>query len=97
DVAPFFLQTYGRLFEPKKLEWNSFSWRGLHFAHRLGIAGGVDKNGVTLKGWWALGAGFVEVGTVTPKPQGPNPGIIMKRNLEHSALWNRMGFPSAGV
>lgn len=63
----------------------------------MGIAGGVDKNGEHLKDWWRLGCGFVEVGTVTPRPQSPNPGKIMDRDLELKAMWNKMGFPSEGA
>lgn len=97
DIAPFFLRAYGALCGPQTLTWRSVHWRGLHFSNPVGIAGGVDKNAETLKGWWAFGAGFVEVGTVTPQPQGPNPGRIMSRDIQHQALWNKMGFPSKGV
>lgn len=97
DVAPFFLRAYGALKAPATLECRPFQWRGLRFANRFGIAGGVDKNAENLRGWWALGAGFVEVGTITPRPQGPNPGKILRRDRARSALWNRMGFPSHGI
>lgn len=62
----------------------------------MGIAGGVDKNAEHLKDWWSLGCGFVEIGTVTPRPQTPNPGKIMDRDLQLHAMWNKMGFPSEG-
>ena len=75
----------------------TFQWKDLSFPTRVGLAGGVDKSGKSLKSWQALGAGFLEVGTVTPKPQKPNPGTIMKRSLKHWALWNKMGFPSPGM
>lgn len=77
--------------------WNSFSAKGLVFPNRLGLAGGVDKEGDHLLAWQKLGAGFVEVGTVTPVPQEPNPGKIMDRDWERGNLWNKMGFPSAGM
>jgi len=77
--------------------WKPFHWRGLHFSNPLGIAGGVDKNGHLLPLWPKLGCGFAEIGTVTPRPQSPNPGKIMDRDWEHKALWNKMGFPSEGA
>jgi dihydroorotate dehydrogenase len=69
----------------------------LKFPNRIGVAGGVDKNAQNVQAWWALGAGFVEVGTVTPRPQKGNTPPIVDRDLLHEALWNRMGFPSHGV
>jgi dihydroorotate dehydrogenase len=97
DLAPFFLYSRTFVFKAVTLRWRPFSWRGLEFANRLGIAGGVDKDGSSLPGWWSLGVGFVEVGTVTPRPQGPNPGRIIARDATRSALWNKMGFPSRGM
>jgi len=73
------------------------SWRGLNFPNPIGIAGGVDKVGKSLSSWQALGAGFLEVGTVTPLPQSANPGKIMDRSLKDWALWNKMGFPNGGA
>ncbi|HWU43453.1 MAG TPA: quinone-dependent dihydroorotate dehydrogenase, partial [Bdellovibrio sp.] len=67
------------------------------FANPVGIAGGMDKNAEHVLDWWRLGSGFVEVGTVTPYAQEPNPGKIMDRDLVHQALWNKMGFPSDGA
>jgi dihydroorotate dehydrogenase len=78
-------------------EWRPFDWRGLHFPNRLGIAGGVDKDAQNIKAWWALGAGFLEVGTVTPLPQPGNSPPVVDRDVPHEALWNRLGFPSQGV
>ncbi len=98
DLAPVGLRIYSDLCGVQKTpEWQSFTWRGLHFANRLGIAGGVDKDAENLDQWQKLGCGFVEIGTVTPKPQRPNPGRILARDWEHSNLWNKMGFPSAGA
>ena len=78
-------------------EWQSFTWRGLHFPNRLGVAGGVDKDAQNIHAWWALGAGLVEVGTITPQAQKGNTPPVVDRDVAHSALWNRMGFPSQGV
>ncbi len=77
--------------------WRPLKWKGLYFPNRLGLAGGVDKNADLIEEWWAYGAGFVEVGTITPKPQSPNPGVIINRDIESRALWNKMGFPGDGA
>jgi len=77
--------------------WKPVHWRGLLFKNPLGLAGGVDKNAEHLHSWWKFGCGFVEVGTVTPEPQKPNPGKIMDRDIATKSLWNRMGFPSEGM
>jgi dihydroorotate dehydrogenase len=79
------------------LSWGSFSWRGLEFTNPLGIAGGIDKDAVSIQDWWTLGPGFIEIGTITPRPQRGHTGRRLARHLEHRALWNRMGFPSQGV
>ncbi len=97
DIAPIALKL-GAAFQTSDIpKWNPLKWKGLTFPNRLGLAGGVDKDGELIEEWWAYGAGFVEIGTVTPKPQGPNPGKIMGRDLESRALWNRMGFPGSGA
>lgn len=96
-LSPYFLRAHGAAFSPVTYEWRPRVWRGLRFANPLGLAGGVDKDATTVRGWWTLGAGFIEIGTVTPLPQGPNPGRIMGRDLAQNALWNKMGFPSRGA
>jgi dihydroorotate dehydrogenase len=85
-------RVYG--FEPKKLETRLF---GQTFTSPLGIAAGFDKNGVAAPALRALGFAFVEVGTVTPRPQEGNPRPRMFRLKEDIALINRMGFPNQGV
>ena len=60
----------------------------------LGIAGGVDKDALSYRDWWALGAGFCEVGTVTPEPQKKNPNRTLARSRKYQSLWNHLGFPS---
>jgi len=79
------------------LVWQSFDWQGCHFCNRLGIAGGVDKNALHILDWQRLGAGFVEIGTVTPLPQTANPGKIIDRHWDDKVLWNKMGFPNQGL
>jgi dihydroorotate dehydrogenase len=70
---------------------------GLTFPSPLGVAGGLDKDAEHFEGLGALGFGFVEVGTVTPRAQTPNPGPILARVTGDRALLNRMGFPNKGA
>lgn len=97
DLSGLALRAVAAFSDKTPPAWRSFAWRGLVFKNRLGLAGGADKNGEFLRAWWALGAGFVEVGTVTPRPQEPNPGQIMDRHAPSLSLWNRMGFPNDGA
>ena len=70
---------------------------GLEFPNPVGCAAGLDKNGEHVDALLALGFGFVEVGTVTPKPQAGNPKPRMFRLPEHQAVINRLGFNNDGV
>lgn len=70
---------------------------GVRFRNRVGLGAGFDKDGVALRGWAALGFGFVEVGTVTPQPQPGNRRPRLFRLTDDRALVNRMGFNNAGA
>lgn len=70
---------------------------GLRFPNRIGMAAGLDKNGRVIDGLGAMGFGFVEVGTVTPKGQPGNPKPRMFRLPEANALINRLGFNNEGL
>lgn len=70
---------------------------GLTFPNPVGLAAGLDKNGAHIDALFALGFGFVEVGTVTPRPQPGNPKPRMFRLPEHQAIINRLGFNNEGV
>ncbi|MDO6562243.1 quinone-dependent dihydroorotate dehydrogenase [Amphritea sp. 1_MG-2023] len=70
---------------------------GIQFPNPVGLAAGLDKNGIAIDGMAALGFGFVEVGTVTPRPQPGNPKPRLFRIPEHQAIINRMGFNNQGV
>jgi len=70
---------------------------GLTFKSPLGLAAGFDKNGVATPALAALGFGFIEIGTVVPKPQEGNPRPRLFRLIEDQALINRMGFNSDGM
>ncbi len=70
---------------------------GLDFTNPVGLAAGLDKDGVCIDGLAALGFGFLEIGTVTPQPQPGNPSPRLFRLPQAHALINRMGFNNAGV
>src|SRR5712692_6509125 len=65
---------------------------GLEFPNPVGLAAGLDKNGEHIDGLAALGFGFIEVGTVTPRPQPGNPKPLLFRLPQAQALVNRFGF-----
>ncbi len=70
---------------------------GIEFSNPVGLAAGLDKNGDCIDGLGALGFGFIEIGTVTPKPQPGNPKPRLFRAPEQQAIVNRMGFNNKGV
>jgi len=70
---------------------------GLQFPNRIGLAAGLDKNGEALDGLARLGFGFIEIGTITPRPQPGNPRPRMFRLPEVRGIINRMGFNNHGV
>jgi dihydroorotate dehydrogenase len=81
-------------FEDERLRVRLF---GQSFDNPLGIAAGLDKNGIAVPALRALGFAYVEVGTVTPQPQPGNDRPRLFRLKEDVALINRLGFPSEGV
>ncbi|VVD88257.1 quinone-dependent dihydroorotate dehydrogenase [Pandoraea anhela] len=70
---------------------------GIRFPNPVGLAAGLDKDGSCIDGLAALGFGFVEVGTVTPRPQPGNPKPRIFRLPQAEAIINRMGFNNGGV
>jgi dihydroorotate dehydrogenase len=80
-----------------RLPQTPVSCLGLHFPNALGLAAGMDKSASAVEAWSALGFGFVEVGTLTPRPQPGNPKPRLFRLPEHEALINRMGFNNVGI
>ncbi len=70
---------------------------GLNFKNPVGLAAGMDKNGDYITALNALGFGFLEIGTVTPRPQPGNPKPRLFRLPEHQAIINRMGFNNLGI
>ena len=70
---------------------------GVNFPNPIGLAAGLDKNGVALPAWAAMGFGFIEIGTVTAKAQSGNPKPRIFRFPEQQALINRLGFNNDGA
>src|SRR5207245_4921142 len=70
---------------------------GVSFPNPIGLAAGLDKNGVALPAWAALGFGFIEIGTVTAKAQSGNPKPRIFRFPEQQALINSLGFNNDGA
>ena len=88
---------------PAKLAWchtfvdDPIELAGLKFPNRVGLAAGLDKNARCIDAFGGMGFGFVEVGTVTPKPQPGNPKPRMFRLQQADALINRLGFNNDGL
>ena len=70
---------------------------GINFSNPIGLAAGLDKNGEAVRGFSSIGFGFMEVGTITPKPQLGNDKPRLFRLPEDGALINRMGFNNVGI
>jgi dihydroorotate dehydrogenase len=83
-----------RFFQPPSKPQTLF---GLTFPNPIGVAAGLDKNGVALPAWAALGFGFIEIGTVTAKAQPGNPKPRIFRLPGQQALINRLGFNNDGA
>jgi dihydroorotate dehydrogenase len=79
---------------PEELPVTAF---GIRFPNPVGLAAGLDKNAAHIDELGALGFGFIEVGTVTPRPQPGNPKPRMFRLPRHQAIINRLGFNNEGV
>ncbi len=92
------LRTLGRLLPAAApLAAKPTTVMGIDFPNRVGLAAGLDKNGEAIDGLAQLGFGFVEIGTVTPRPQPGNPRPRMFRLPEVQGVINRMGFNNHGV
>src|ERR1700757_1248876 len=83
-----------RFFQPPSKSKTLF---GLSFPNPIGLAAGLDKNGVAIPAWAALGFGFIEIGTVTAKAQPGNPKPRIFRLPKQQALINRLGFNNDGA
>ena len=81
----------------KVINQNEQNIIGMKFRNKLGTAAGLDKNGDYIDALGALGFGFLEVGTVTPKPQYGNPKPRVFRNYSENSIINRLGFNNKGI
>ena len=92
-ILGFIIETFYKVESPK-LTRKLF---GLNFENPVGIAAGFDKNATHISEFEKFGFGFIEIGTVTPKPQDGNPKKRLFRLKEDSAIINRLGFNNDGV
>ena len=86
-----------KLFHEQPIDCKHHKIMGLDFPNRVGLAAGLDKNGAHIKELAALGFGFIEIGTVTPRPQPGNPKPRLFRITQANALINRLGFNNSGI
>ncbi|HEX5049280.1 MAG TPA: quinone-dependent dihydroorotate dehydrogenase [Gammaproteobacteria bacterium] len=86
----------GRL-PPRDPPGTAVDLMGLRFPNRVGLAAGFDKSAEAVDGLGRLGFGFIEVGTVTPRPQHGQPRPRLFRHPRRNALVNRLGFPNDGA
>jgi len=93
---PFVKSLCKRLFVVEDPRLERAYW-GIRFRNPIGLAAGFDKNALLLDVWEYFGFGFVEIGTVTPRPQAGNPRPRLFRLVRDRALINRMGFNNDGV
>lgn len=84
------------LYSPKET-WEEIDINGLKFKNRIGIAAGLDKDGIAIRFFDSIGFSHIEVGTVTPLPQPGNPKPRLFRLVKDEALINRMGFNNIGA
>lgn len=101
-ITFFFLKNFSglaKIFLPKPLEDPRLERVvfGLKFKNPVGLAAGLDKNATAFKALSELGFGFIEIGTLTPKPQPGNPPKRLFRLIEDAGIINRMGFNNDGV
>jgi dihydroorotate dehydrogenase len=87
----------GMLPEPKHDPACAREVMGLRFPNCVGLAAGMDKSASSVDAWEGLGFGFVEVGTLTPRPQPGNPTPRLFRLVNKEAIINRMGFNNPGI
>ena len=93
-LSLFYLKIFSFLY---KFPQETKEVKGLNVKNRLGLAAGLDKNGELIKEMDNIGFGFIEIGTVTPKPQYGNPKPRLRRLVNHESLLNSLGFNNDGV
>ena len=93
-LSLFYLKIFSFLY---KFPQETKEVKGLNVKNRLGLAAGLDKNGELIKEMDNIGFGFIEIGTVTPKPQYGNPKPRLKRLVNQESLLNSLGFNNDGA
>ena len=96
-LAGLWLRLLARLGAPRSLPGPGQTLWGLRFPSPVGLAAGMDKGQVLAPAWFRLGFGFVEIGTITPRPQPGNPRPRLFRLVPLRAVINRMGFNNEGA
>src|SRR5258706_9576181 len=97
-LASAFLRLWSRLFpRPRRQAVLPQTLWGIEFPSPVGLAAGMDKGSVVAPAWFRLGFGWVEIGTITPRPQPGNPRPRLFRVKAFHALINRMGFNNPGA
>src|SRR5207248_7192533 len=97
-LASAFLRLWSRLFSrPGRRAILPQTLWGIDFPSPVGLAAGMDKGDVVAPAWFRLGFGWVEIGTITPRPQPGNPRPRLFRLPPFGALINRMGFNNPGA
>lgn len=86
-----------RCMAPALFPSNPVEVMGLQFPNRVGLAAGLDKEGSCVDAFGEMGFGFVEIGTITPRPQSGNPKPRLFRIPQAEAIINRMGFNNPGI
>ena len=97
DLTLGALARAGHLLPLTRIAPNPVRCMGLDFPNPVGLAAGLDKNGTAIDGLARLGFGFIEIGTITPRPQPGNPRPRMFRLPQAQAIINRMGFNNLGL
>ena len=104
DLALWFLKSGGiKLLPPAPLDYHHTSKTEqvkiahLVFPNKIGLAAGLDKQANCVSAWQKMGFGFIELGTVTPKPQSGNAKPRLFRQVTDKAIINRFGFNSCGI
>lgn len=92
--SPFLLKIWNLIFQPKSLP---FQLWGLNFYNPIGLAAGMDKDGIALPAWHAMGFGFIELGAITWYSQAGNPKPRIFRAVKAKAIINRMGLNNIGA
>lgn len=93
---PFIQNTLRNKFSSKRTDLSQTIW-GINFKNPVGLAAGFDKDAKFINELDMLGFGFIEIGTLTPKPQDGNPKPRLFRVVEDNGIINRMGFNNEGV